>query len=91
MNNRAQSEAKPAPVYPGDGWNEDADRIRRHFVADVLSAKSAQRTALAMRSRGMPADFVSQARAVRDASLRGARHQLMRYRAAIAKATGSAS
>ncbi len=89
MSNVTESAERHTTSYPGDGWNESAEAIRRHFIADVLSAKSAQRTALTMRSRRMPVEFEQQARAVRDASLRGARHW-MRQLAAIAKATGSA-
>ena len=71
-----------ASSYPGQNWNESADMIRRHFIADVLSAKSAQRTALTMRARSMPAEFIAQAQAVRDAHLCSARNSLIRYRAA---------
>lgn len=85
MENSKQS----AQHTPGH-YNEDPEVWRRHFVADVGSARSAHRTALIFRSRGYSPEFIQQARSVRDASLVSARLSLQAYRAAIAKATGSA-
>jgi len=66
---------------------EDATVLRRHVVADILSARNAHRTAQYLTRKGF-----APARAFRDGALRSARHNMGLYRAAaIAKATGSAS
>jgi hypothetical protein len=70
-------------------YNEQPEVWRRHFVADVCSARSAHRTAHSLRLKGYPPEFITQARNVRDASLVSARLSLQAYRAAVAKAVGS--
>lgn len=77
-------------IAPGH-YNEEPEVWRRHFVADVGSARSAHRTALVFARKGYAPEFIQQARAVRDSSLVSARLSLQAYRAAIAKATGSAA
>ena len=67
--------------------SENAEIWFRHFVADVLSARAAQRTAIALVRKGYSANFVTQARALRDAHLASARNSLLAFRAAAKSTT----
>ena len=69
-----------------DKIKKQPDEWRQHFVADVCSARSAQRTALLFRRKGYAPEFVQQAVAARDASLVSARLSLQAHRAAAREA-----
>lgn len=64
-------------MYPNDETNESAVMIRRHLIADVVSARSAHRTGLQLRKK-YGKDWAAQAFALREAAMRSARRHRTR-------------
>ena len=90
MNARTHYEAMAREAaLPNDEYGESPELICRHVIADVLSARNAHRTGLRLRKQH-GTQWADQAFALRDAAMRGARRNLAKYHAALARAGGAA-
>jgi len=76
-------------AFPNDEFGDSPERIRRHVIADILSARNAHKTGLRLRKR-YGNQLADQAFAMRDSSMREARRNLARYKAALARIGGAA-